>query len=719
MKKIRHKSSLKQKKRMDRILACLEKQKKRFQKEEIRQILIRHSALAQKIYVLRIRQKKGKGIKILLEILKDDGEQKILRLLAAEMLLKICQEKAFEKILDIANEKQFPANLLAKFAMSRKAIHLPLDDNLIWKIKKAKPFYRLIYIFLVYQKRSIPNLKILLKDSHPIVAITAAYRLRKITSSKSLLKQVDQRLLKFIKYGNTHIKNLALQCFWKNPKESRFESNSLTVLFRKVWLERFQKYKYTLCESLKGHVSLKLSALEIIIEHSKKISKIKNRKVFSDVYHQVQKLYYSGKLKYQTGACLGILSRKEEFLKILTSPTEFWFFHYFILRFSFDRRDKITVLCHFLQKRLNGPVQDRQDRMFRQVILIYLLEIFKGQGIFPILSSLLDKAMGNILKSKDIHLQRAGVMALGSSKFSFGNIKKLKTLLKSSDFYTRKAAAGSLASLLLEYDKEKLPQLNQNIKKMDKSIRESVAWVYYYRRLKIGLVYLFKIRRMKKLSFLKKKKISAKEWIALKSAIQIFPHPRFFYETSSLFFREKKYFQAQKMAKKAILYSQGENNVLQNMEEFHSNILLGNIYMRQKKYSKALSYLQKAEKENPFFYLAQKYLADCYLSIKDFPKSRKHYYFAYLCQPDKEHYALAELWKSFGPTHFSQKKHLVLEEGYLLPYIAFDHLTKNRKKECIKILQIMHEIVGLRQEFFATGVFHDLCNHPWVRRLPE
>ena len=377
------------------------------------------------------------------------------------------------------------------------------------------------------------------------------------------------------------------------------------------------------------------------------------------------------------------------------------------------------LIASFLQKRLLGAVKDKQDRMFRQVILVYILESYKKNDIFPVFSTLLGMGVKKNLKSPDVYLRRSAIVALGSSEFSFGNIKKLESCLKSSDFYTRKAAAGSLASLTLEHDKGNLRKLNQDLVKMHKSIRESLAWLYYYRRLDIGIFTIPKSKR--NFSFLKKEKISPKELLAVKSAIQVSPHSSFFYELASIYFRIKEYKKAKNMLKKALDYSEKKaKKDMQNLDKFRSYTLLGKIYMNEKKYKQALTYLQKAQKENPFSYQIQKYLANCYFSLRNFSKAKDHYYSSHLASPEKENKKFAALWDSLGSKHFTQKKNLIPgARGYFLPYLAHDYLKNGKKSQCIEIFRLIKEIVDLRRDFFREGVFRSLYHHPWIKKLPK
>ena len=341
LKEIRKKASLRHQKIIDQILFCLGEKKKRFEKEEIRQILIRHSALAHDIYVLRLREKKDQGIKILLEILKDDKEQGILRLLSAQMLLSICDRKAFEEVLHIANDKVCPINLLAKFAMIKRGIYACFPKTSISEVKKAKAFYRIIYIFSVRKNESISHLNHLLQDRNPIVSITAAYCLRKLSNSKELLHKADQKLLRYMKNGKTDEKDLALQCFWKNPKAHHNDRKRRRNFFYKFWLKRARRYKRTLCQALEGAPALKLSALRILIENSKAILSIKRRKHFSDIHSRVRKIYnsqklsYSGEFTYSGGSLLRYFRKTKRSIEYIDKSKQILVFPFFSLAVFF------------------------------------------------------------------------------------------------------------------------------------------------------------------------------------------------------------------------------------------------------------------------------------------------------------------------------------------------------------------------------------------------
>ena len=316
--------------------------------------------------------------------------------------------------------------------------------------------------------------------------------------------------------------------------------------------------------------------------------------------------------------------------------------------------------------------------------------------------------------------------------YGFGkkkNIEKLKPYLYSPDFYSRKLAATSLGILTLKYRPRKLFKLNEILKNRVPSIRESVAFAYLHSSFEINIADISSILKSKDSTYGKKYgygKFESNKYKlrALHSALDIYPHSTFFYELACILRKQNKWREAEKLLKKALKYIKEENEG--NAQEIESKNLpcfdlLSKIYCENRNYKQCLYYLEKMEEINPLDRFLQMNLAKMY-SFSRFRKSWKSEFCqccSYLCDPKEANESFAQSWKNFSPNYFSHKKNLYGKGDSLLPALAYYYLKNKKIKTCIKIFQIIREIVDLRRDFFSRGVFSSLRNHPWVQKLPK
>ena len=735
------KKSREKKENVQEILSVLDAQKRNFEKQKIRQALIRHSALSEDLYALEIF--KMGGLKTLLDILKDSNEPKLLRLLAAQMLINLCDHQAFKELLQVANGENFPENLLAKFALNQKGIPCHLSEKHISTIEKSDLFYRLLYTFLAKRAR---HLRKLLRDPHPLVIASAAFHLRKWFSKKSIFQETNQKLLRLMKNRDPLIRSIALYAFWKyeeKPKikdigDEKWELQKFQNVFR-FFEALFPRYSYTLIRGMKDKsLEVKFTALSALLANYKclVVSYRLNPKVdfFPILKSVLKKMYQKGEFKHQVALGLNSVSKIQEMQYILNNQSTLWFVRFLILRYSllnFTQMDNVMRVVHFFKRSTINSPRNPEERKLKQVNIIFVMLAFQKHFIFS--NFFKDKMLRENIKSRNIHIRRATAVAFSLAQKKY--ISLLKPLLQSNDLYMRSSVAGSLLSLKQKYQTKDLKKFNQIFQKSEKTIRKNIAWEYYkygkkffaikknFRNIFYGhesLTYNWE----KRYDFdIKEANWDLKRLNYLKSAIEIFPFSRFFYEAAQTLYHAGKMKESEKYLWKGLVFAEKEKNKIKKISYKKSRFygLLAKIFLKRKKYKKARLYLHKALECNPFQYQYHMALAQCYNLYKQTRKSWKHYYCAYLCQPRTEHQRLVELWNS--PKHrylLRRRKKLVHpKRGYLLFGLALWYLKNNSKNECIDILKLVENTVRLNRNFFAKGAFKELYHHPWIKTLPS
>ena len=356
------------------ILLHLSGERSRFERQKIKEILIRYSALAQRIYVLEIRKMGSKGISYLLEILRDKKEEKILRFLAAQMLINLCHLDAFDCLIRVANNKKFsiPTNLLVHFAMRKKGIYLPFAPFLAGKILKLPTFYRIFYCFFVQEKDSLIDLQKLLYDKDPIVSIAAAYNLRRVSNDQKILNQLDQRLLSLMKHKNLRARDFSLHCFWKHHNRKLKEDgrkripNLQHIQGQKYFRSYLKSYGKIICKALKDpSPEIKLTAFRIILGNFGGFwGNNSSLEIQNQLYKMAQDKVF-GKLSLIALALIGDFQKLSPFLE----KSELWFLDLFVLRFSLFRIKNGMNILHFMKKRFSSPCKTEKIRKFRQAYL--------------------------------------------------------------------------------------------------------------------------------------------------------------------------------------------------------------------------------------------------------------------------------------------------------------------------------------------------------------
>ena len=728
----------KERKRVLKIISYLEEQRRYFEKQKIKQILIRYSALAQRLYVFQIRNMGAKGIARLFEVLQDKKEQEILRFLAAEMLMKLCDIRVFEKMMDIVDQGDVHAHLLAQFAMRQKGIFLPWRSSALDKIPHLSSFYKILYAFFEKNEAHRNRLRGLLYDKNPWVSIAAAYNLRRITRQRPVLNEVTQKFLLLMSSSNPGVRDFAVQGFWKNDARklpSERDKGQFYLKYMqggKYFAKYLRRYGHLLLQSSKDTIQVRKTVLRVLLSNYGSLLYLNGNPLLSMIKVQLKDMRQNEFFEHHATIALAFMSDFGEIIELLNQKSSFWLFKFFVFRYSCFQIKNVVKLVFSLEKFFSAPCKNLGDRMLKQMMLVYsmnFLNMASDKRAFILFYNTISKCLHQNLKNKNEYLRKAAIVASAWGKSE--NIKRINPYLESTDSYTQKAAFGTLATLLLKHDKEKLSNLNRRLKKMPKSFRKNVAWQYYYSDKKESIVHVSflihsnqstydfgKVYLYKEACRLKEKKLH--KIFSLQKAIDIYPHSDFFYESARTFCKKEKWKKAKSMLKKSLEFAQKENDSTLEYKKNRAMGLLANIYFSQKNYGKSLFYLKKLEKVNPFDYDLQMHLGYAYSLMGESSKSWKYYSKAYLCQPQKIRDSLFDSWKASDLKKFSKKENLKKpNEKSLLFAMAYYYLRNKDRHRCINIFKIIREFIHLPRNFFESGVFHHLFDHPWVQSLPR
>ncbi|NUM33250.1 MAG: protein kinase [Candidatus Brocadiae bacterium] len=682
-------------KRLEDFRIFLQKEHTRRQVSQIKTILFRHNSLQEEVYSKEIYDMQEEGESLLFSILKDPQEDPVVRFFSARMLLCLRKSKLFLELKKISESDESPCNLIAAAAIHEQGIPCIMPHKEL--NKPHIPFFRALLGGMIhsYAMRHPEAAIKLLEDEDELVALSTACHLRQYGKlSERLEEKTESTFLRLWKSQSTSVRSTACRIFWHIANVGIDVLAEDTYAFRvKICHKIYGKYLPQLLELLNDKSwEVRVSACIALL----------SKRYF--VFQETKELFKAPITKEIQAALQARFQENIHILKIwalfaqsLWNPgnhlmevlDDSYMPLYLRMVASYGiARSGSSELVFKLFEFIKKPCISLGDKVIKKIFLFSMGAT--PQGVFK---NFFARQLSTMMEELDIELTEGAIAAflwLGDRN----SLPKIHPHLHSPSLGLQCASAATLASLLSKYDRTKLLDFQEFIKKQPKKIQDSAAFGYYQTIVLLTIPNYFHKTDWydEHLSIMMKE--ASKDWIFyLEKALELSQFAKFYYEAAWIHYKFHEYPKAKEYLQKILSLPEKDQK-----KEFHVRALalLAEIFVEEKQDKESLEILENALKEYPFSKHLHYTLGNILSRIGQRDKAIEHFFSSYLCFP-----------KDFHPL--------------FLASVVF--IQKGETEQAIAILQFIHEKFPLtkgqtsRSKDFPE--FHSLKNHPWIQSLPD
>ena len=566
------------------------------------------------------------------KILRDEKEDPYLRMLAAQMMLHIRRAEGFTRLKKIARGNSYPLNILAIHAFRSYGISCPISRISYDTIIKKHSFYRLLLAFNFQLSDHLPILQ-LLEDPKPLVSLCAAYKLRKIYKDPIA---AEKKIISFLKHQNPRIRAFACYALWDfENKWVQADRNQI----QRHWRLYSPLFLKTLSDS---YLEVRKATLHGLITKPWRFflqdPRVQKTPVYLKIKKKLRDLYREPFLKIWTTMALGAFSERNDASIIVKNSNTNFVTRFASVGYVYFSHIEVTKFYRIFQKCLTQKTITKSDRMTMQFAL-FLVGETSSNYLKRFFVSFAEKTI-KTLDEKNIHIKKSAISSLSWNGMR-NMIPHVQNFLKHKDLDIRRASAGTLCALSIQFEKENLPGLNQYFQKKSLEIRKAAAFGYYLKlqRYLQGRIHnkIYFDRHYPSYIRAQDRNInrSTTKWLMyLENATEIYPCAKYYHEKAILYTYLKKFSQARMQVQKALESCPDSDQIFHKTKAVCLS-LLGEICLHTKQYEKAKDFLEKSIQNHPFHFESHFYLGKFYYQKRQYLKSQGYFLQALLCSRNK------------------------------------------------------------------------------------
>lgn len=698
------------KKDLEALERSLDREQKNARLHELKGILLAKGIRIEKEESLKIREMR-EGELLCREILENEGEPPMMRLLAARAMISLATFAAHESLLGIAHEGPYPANFLAAVALHEKGICSKVAEIVEReysrspvKFLETPPLYRMLATFYLIPTQHSKLLESLLGDREEMVALCAAFNSRRCYTQLPLPMQglVTSRFLQSIQSRDCRVRAAAIRFFWWF--ESMDGVLDAAVIYRQYW----QDYGNTFVEALQQE-SDKESLFFMLqnlfgsgyFPRYLVTPEAQKNPVISDLEKVLVRMARSPESEHfaqmWSAVALGNMY-SPEIWPILEDAGCNFFVRLGALTGLMDSKTgesmgklagMLQKLLRLLEKKARESCNTHNDRRLKQLALLLL-----SQPNFPVLSTnAVAEIVSQALNDEDVRIRTTAVTIL-MWRGGRQDIPRLYPLLKDEDPNIQRAAATTLATLTQLYAPDETANFQKIISAYPRPIRVAAGYGYYleifnalYRSQELLQLPRFARDYDEYIRDLQKKAVP--DWAAvLDRALQLWPNSRYFYESALLAWKCKRPSDAHRQIGRALEHLVEEPPPFQADLEKKCMYLRSQLFSLEQNHRRASSFLEQLAQKYPLDTEVHAWLSDSYRELTRDQEYREQLWLSYLCNPIAVYQHLAEITLHGDPA------------------------------EASRWLSVIHERFPL-EYYFVLSLSPFLYHNPWMQSLPK